>query len=219
MMPLGPVRNRSEGFSVYFKAFIALAAASLLMMTGCSDPKRVTAAEKKRENAWTKGTPITRIKLVNEREVLLRGSIEQLQRIAGGLRLASYSAGQFPAEFNAREIVADPEFLLSPIDLVALTPAMPLGFGAWPLDNQWKWAITNCSYEYIPGQKEADAANILLYEKPKPRKKELPVYFMDGKVKLASAEELASLLKRQQDTGKLTDADRRPLAEPPPPMK
>lgn len=219
MMAQSARRNRSEGPSVYFKAFIVLAAASILMMTGCSDPKRVTAAEKKRENAWTKGTPTSEIKFPREREVMLRGSIEQLQRIAGGLRLASHSEGQFPAQFNAREIVARPEFLLSPIDQLAQTPAMPLGFGSWPLDNQWKWAITNCSYEYIPSQKEADAANILLYEKPKPRKKELPIYFMDGKVKLASPEELAGLLKKQQDTGKLTDADRRPLAEPPPAMK
>jgi hypothetical protein len=218
MMPPSATRNCWEGPSAYFKAFVMLAA-SVLMTTGCSDQTPVRAAEKKRENPWTKGTPISEIKFPKEREVMLRGSIDQLQQIAAGLRLANQLNGQFPGQLNAREIVAKPESLLSPIDLLAKTPEMPLGFGAWPIDNQWNWAITNCSYAYIPGQKEADAANILLYEKPKPRKNELPVYFMDGKVKLASADQLAGLLKKQQDTGKLTDADRQPLAEPPPKMK
>jgi hypothetical protein len=204
MMALSAKRNRWEGRSACFKAFVMLAAASILMTTACSDQR--------------KGTPLSEFKLANEREVMLRASMDQLYRIAGGLRLASRINGQFPAQFNPREIVAAPDFLVAPRDLLAHNPEMPLGFGAWPVDNQWNWAITNCSYAYVSGQTEADATNILLYEKPKPRKNELAVYFMDGKIKLASADQLTGLLKKQQDTGKLTDADRQPLAEPPPKM-
>jgi hypothetical protein len=87
------------------------------------------------------------------------------------------------------------------------------------VDRQWQWAFDNCSYDYFPGQKEADGANILLYEKPKPNKKELPVYFIDGKVKLATATQLTNLLQKQKTTGKLTDADRKPLADAPPSIK
>jgi len=72
---------------------------------------------------------------------------------------------------------------------------------------------------YLAGQKEAHGANILLYEKPKPHKKELPVYFMDGQAKLASPEVLAKLLAKQKADGKLEDADRKSLAYEPPSIK
>lgn len=191
---------------------LLLAATALALTPGCSDEKRAGARDKT-ENAWTKGTPAKDFKIDNQREVFLASSIRNLRAIRMALTLA-----QYPARLQDAEI-AKPELLISPLDELAEAPRLPTGFAGWPLDRQWKWAFDNCSYEYLPGQKEADGANILLYEKPKPHKKELPVYFMDGKAKLASAEQLTKLLEKQKASGKLDDADREPLADEPPSIK
>ena len=182
---------------------VLLAFAVFVLVAGCSEQK----------NARTKGTPAKEFKIDNQEQVLLAGSIRNLRAIRMALTLA-----QYPARLQDAGI-GQPELLLSPIDLVARAPALPFGFGNWSLDKQWKWAYDNCSYEYVPGQKEADGANILMYEKPKPHKKELPVYFMDGQAKLASAEQLTNLLAKQKASGKLADADRKPLANEPPSIK
>jgi hypothetical protein len=196
-----------------FEGSILLAAVILILTTGCSDEKSAGTGGDKKENAWTKGTPAKDFKIDNQREVFLASSIRNLRAIRMALTLA-----QYPARLQDAGI-AKPELLISPIDELAGAPRLPTGFAGWPLDRQWQWAFDNCSYEYLPGQKEADGANILLYEKQKPHKKELPVYFMDGKVKLATATQLTDLLQKQKATGKLTDADRKPLADEPPSIK
>jgi hypothetical protein len=201
-----------------FEGFLPLAAGVVILMSGCSDERNTGAGEKKRENAWTEGTPIKDFKIDNQREVFLAQSIRNLRAIRMALTLANQLNGQYPARLNDVEI-AKPTLLISPIDELAEAPRLPTGFAGWPLDRQWQWAFTNCSYEYLPGQKEVDRANILLYEKPKPHKKELPVYFMDGQAKLASPEQLTKLLEKQRATGKLDDADRKPLADEPPSIK
>jgi hypothetical protein len=193
---------------------LPLAAVFLILILGCSEKKSVGAGDKRGENAWTKGTTVKDFKIDNQREVFLAASIQNLRAIRMALTLAYQFNGQYPARLNDAEI-AKPTLLISPIDELAESPRLPTGFAGWPLDRQWQWAFANCSYEYLPGQKEADSANILLYEKPKSNKKELPVYFMDGQAKVASPEQLTKLLMKQKTTGKLDDADRMPLANEP----
>jgi hypothetical protein len=182
---------------------LLIVVAAFILAAGCS----------KEKSSDGKKTWADDFKIDNQEEVLRAGSVRNLRAIRMALTLA-----QYPARLQDAGI-GQPDLLLSPTDLVARAPALPLGFGSWPLDKQWKWAFDNCSYEYVPGQKEADGANILLFEKPKPHKKELPVYFMDGQAKLASAEQLTNLLAKQKTSGKLTDADRKPLANEPPSIK
>jgi|SRR6185503_9368469 len=198
--------------------YLLLTAVTLVVTPCLAGEKGIGAGAKKTENAGNKGTPVKDVKIANQREVLLAQSVRNLRAIRMALTLANQVNGQYPARLNDAEI-AKPTLLISPIDELARAPELPTGFSSWQLDRQWKWAFANCSYEYLPGQKEADRANILLYEKPKPHKKELPVYFVDGQAKLASPETLAKLLEKQKTTGKLEDADRKSLADEPPSIK
>jgi hypothetical protein len=197
------------------EGFLLLTAVVFVFTSGCSEEKRGSGGDEQRENRWAQGTPAKDFKIANEREVLLAQSIQNLKAIRMALTMANQINGKYPARLNDAEI-AKPTLLLSPLDEQAEAPRLPTGFAGWPLERQWQWAFDNCSYEYLPGQKEADGANILLYEKPKPHKTELPVYFMDGQAKLASPEQLTKLLEKQKAAGKLDDADRKPLAEEPP---
>ena len=208
----GQTDNAKRSVCRHLPILLLLAAVSLALNPGFA------AEGQKGRTPGNKGLAVKDFKLVNQEKVFMAQSIRNMRAIRMALTLANHQNGQFPARLQDAEI-ANPELLLSVTDLVAKNPALPLGFGSWPLDRQWQWAYDNCSFEYLPGQKEANPANILLYEKPKPHKKELPVYFMDGQARLATPEQLTKLLEKQNAAGKLEDADRKPLAAEPPSIK
>lgn len=186
-MNLRNLVNRTVG-----RLFV-LGAVSVVFATGCSDknappdPKEVARA-----HVWI--------------------SANHLHQIAMSLRLsAGLAGGQFPARLDYAEL-PDPLLLISFSGGLTL----PKDYTGWSLEQQWKWAIQNCCFEYVPAQTEADGANILLFEKPTPQKQLVPVYFMDGQLKMCSSETLTNLLEKQKATGKLSVADRKPLADVPP---